>query len=170
MIKMDELVNAIQAAVVGANSQLQDQSKDFLDRFFIPVEREGGNDPENDKATPSSDVLRPRYVTMEYPSETSKGIKTLFVDVPLISMVPVVSSRIKEVTFRSALEVSNGDDDTLSISFPTSSTKKSGLFSKEHPTGHIAEVEIKITGDETPDGLQRLIEGYNRVLRAQIPG
>lgn len=169
MIKMDELVSAIQSAVVGANSQLQGQSKDFLDRFFIPVEGSDANDSLED-ASSSQSVLRPRYVTMEYPSETSNGIKTLFVDVPLISMVPVVHSRIKEVTFRSSLEVSNSEDGSLNISFPTSQTKKSSLFSKDNPTGHVAEVEIKITGDETPDGLQRLIEGYNRVLRAQIPG
>lgn len=166
MIKMDALVHAIQSAVVGANSELQGQSQEFLDRFFLPV----AGKEESDDEPSSRDVLRPRYVTMEYPTETSKGIKTLLVDVPLISLVPIVHSRIKEVTFRSALEVTNEEDGSLSISFPSGAAKKSGFFSKENPAGHVAEVEIKITGDETPDGLQRLIEGYNRVLRAQIPG
>ena len=163
MIRLESLVGAIQQAVTSANQGLQDQSGQFLQRFFTETGEE-----HSDNAGKS--VLRPNYVTMEYPRETSKGIETLLVDVPLISLVPVVSSRIKEVTFRSALEVSHDVDGGLNISFPSGKKKSTGLFGKEAPETHVAELEIKLTGDETPDGLQRLIEGYNRVLRAQIPG
>lgn len=181
MISVDALVTAIQGAVEGANAQLQQQSDALLQQFFVPVSDNQDEQPSNSvgstgqasSAIPSADSqanhtrLRPRYVTMEYPTETANGLETLLVDVPLISMVPVVSSRIKEVTFNTALEVSHNEQGDVEVAFPSASH---GLFSRDKTPGHLANLEIKITGDETPEGLQKLIEGYNRVLRAQIPG
>jgi len=165
MMRLDSLVGAIQSAVTSANQELQSQSDDFLKRYFFELA-----EAEKEEGSEGKTVLRPRYTTMEYPAETSKGIETLLVDVPLISLVPVVSSRIKEVTFRSVLEVSHGDDGSLNIGFPSEKKKHVFQFGDDKPRHHVAELEIKLTGDETPDGLQRLIEGYNRALRAQIPG
>ena len=54
-------------------------------------------------------------------------------------------------------------DDNLSISFP-SKTKTN------EENKHLATLEVNIDKATTPEGLKKLIEGYDRALRAQIPG
>ncbi|WP_367990674.1 hypothetical protein AB2S62_18485 [Vibrio sp. NTOU-M3] len=36
--------------------------------------------------------------------------------------------------------------------------------------GGKAHLEVKIAAMETPDGLKYIIDGYERALRAQVPG
>lgn len=169
MIKIEDLVYAIQAAVTGANDALQNQAGEFLDRFFDTVQQPVA---EGEEAQLASETLRPRYVTMEYPTETPEGIKTLSVNVPLIAMVPIVHSRIEEVVFRSALDVQQQDNGDVTVAF-VAPPSKSGFFKRDSvsaPAPNATEVEIRIRGDESPEGLRKIVEGYTRALRAQIPG
>ncbi|KAF0809546.1 hypothetical protein A167_01617 [Alcanivorax sp. S71-1-4] len=166
MIKLEQLVHAIQSAVVGANDALQGQAAAFLDRFFIAAP---ASSVEDDKENLAQDTLRPRCVTMEYPTETADGIQTLNVSVPLIAMVPIVHSRIEEVIFRSSLDVQQDEDGDVTVSF-VPHPSKGGLFRRDSTHATSTEIEIRIRGDETPDGLRKIVEGYTRALRAQIPG
>lgn len=169
MIKIEDLVYAIQAAVTGANDALQNQAGEFIDRFFDTVQHVA---VEGEEARIATETLRPRYVTMEYPTETSEGIKTLSVNVPLIAMVPIVHSRIEEVVFRSSLDVQQQDNGDVTVSF-LQSPPKGGFFKRDTvstPSPGATEIEIRIRGDESPEGLRKIVEGYTRALRAQIPG
>ena len=166
VIKLEQLVHAIQSAVVGANDALQGQAAAFLDRFFISVPQ---SFIDGDAGDAVQDALRPRCVTMEYPTETAEGIQTISVSVPLIAMVPIVHSRIEEVVFRSALDVQQDEDGEVSVAFVPHPTK-GGLFRRDTTGAASTEIEIRIRGDETPDGLRKIVEGYTRALRAQIPG
>ncbi|MAD46622.1 MAG: hypothetical protein CMI02_19080 [Oceanospirillaceae bacterium] len=169
MIRLDALVNAVQAAVTSANDELHQHSRRIFSQFFDNVEPPSGDSAAADKDTPPA-AMRPRYVAVEFPTETRDGIKTITVDVPLIAIVPMASSRIEEVTFRSTLNISENPDGELNIAFAKTKAGH-GLFGRDkEPATHSAELEIKIRGDDTPDGLRQLIEGYERALRAQIPG
>ena len=168
MIKIEDLVHAIQTAVTGANDALQGQADAFLDRFFETVQHAA---VEGDESSPPAETLRPRCVTMEYPTETPDGLKTLSVNVPLIAMVPIVHSRIEEVVFRSVLDVQQQDNGDVTVAF-VPPAPKSGFFKRDAAAGAptTTEIEIRIRGDESPEGLRKIVEGYTRALRAQIPG
>jgi hypothetical protein len=107
-------------------------------------------------------TLKPKTVTLQYPKITSKGSEIHDVIVPLISLVPISLTEIANVTFKTDLEVQMIGDD-LSISFP-SKTKAN------EEDKHLATLEVNIDKATTPEGLKKLIEGYDKALRAQIPG
>ncbi|WP_283132218.1 DUF2589 domain-containing protein [Enterovibrio norvegicus] len=75
---------------------------------------------------------------IEYPYETSDGIKTMGVDVPLLTIIPVTSPRISEVRFKTELEVGVKEDNSLEIAFL--STKKSGLFNADKSSPSLAPI------------------------------
>ncbi|MEZ9524941.1 DUF2589 domain-containing protein [Enterovibrio norvegicus] len=172
MINLDSLVSVVHLSVANANQKLQDQNQELFQRFFdqIPNEEsnlQGSGQPNSDQ-NDNRTLYRPKYVTIEYPFETSDGIKTMGVDVPLLTIVPVTAPRISEVRFKTELEVGVKEDNSLEIAFP--STKKGGLFNADKSSPSLAELEIVIHADDPPEGLKKLIEGYDRALRAQIPG
>ncbi len=64
----------------------------------------------------------------------------------------------------------NGSDDLdeLMISFPNH--KKQGFLKKSHEDASNVEVKITLKGFDRPKGLDVIIEGYDKALRAQVPG
>ena len=81
----------------------------------------------------------------------------------------MTSSRIKELRFKTHLEVSLNDNDEMEVAFP--SRESGGFFkSDKNANTHIAELEIVLGDDSSPNGLKMMVEGYERALRAQIPG
>ncbi|MET4696820.1 DUF2589 domain-containing protein [Endozoicomonas lisbonensis] len=106
---------------------------------------------------------RPKMVAMAYPGNTESGLETFVAHVPLISLVPMAASQVKHIKFRCDLEVTSNEDDELLVSFPSAGSEASSNSANTH-------IEIIVEGGETTDGLKKLIEGYDRVLRAQIPG
>ena len=118
--------------------------------------------------------LKPKMVTIQYPKQTSDGIKMVDLKVPLITLVPISASKIEELNMRMGLEVMMVDGKPVvqfsnaSQSQQSSPPKGDGEKGKDKhsPMGYL---DIKITPDESPQGLKKLIEGYEKVLRAQIP-
>lgn len=160
MIEFRALMHAIHNSVKQAARNVESETIDFLDRFF---------EQEEDKNGEKTGSLRPITVAMQFPSRTPDGVKVVDAEIPLLTLCPVSAPKITEVKFTTELEVSSGEDDKLMVSFP--SPKKAGMFSKEAPPSDAnAKVEITLTGGEPPEGLKKLIEGYERALRAQIPG
>ncbi|MGF1866729.1 hypothetical protein L4D15_15980 [Enterovibrio norvegicus] len=90
----------------------------------------GSGQPSSDQSD-NRTVYRPKYVTIEYPFETPDGIKTMGVDVPLLTIVPITVPRISEVRFKTLLEVGVKEDNSLEIAVP--SMKKGGLFNADDP-------------------------------------
>ncbi len=105
-----------------------------------------------------------------YPQETATGLTDVPVTVPLISLVPISAARIQEVRFSTQLEVGMDDNGAMQVAFPSRSG--SGLFggAKSASNSHLATLEIVLNDSTNPEGLQLLVEGYERALRAQIPG
>ena len=85
----------------------------------------------------------PKSTTTEFLTRTTKGIETVKVQVPLIVLSAIASPHISKTD--------NNEE----------------LFVEFEP---ISKIEILLKNDETPEGLKKVIEGYERALRAQIPG
>ncbi len=155
--KVEELFRVIK----GAKNALEDQQK----------KSEGAN-------TGSLNIksLVPRMVKMQYPVETKSGYQHHDVYVPLISLIPISMPQVREVKIVTELEFALMDDEIVA-GFPQRSEKSSARSSKFEEKKEVDDQEkffskIEITFDvmHGSDGLKKIIEGYDKALRAQIPG
>jgi hypothetical protein len=127
-----------------------------------------------DDSTEGVFIYRPKMVAMAFPSQGADGVESTIVNVPKITLSPISSPRIKDVKFTADLEVTTEENDgkkgneELKVAFR--SPQVSGgenTVTKDSTNTHI---EICLVGHEPPEGLQKIIEGYEKALRAQIPG
>ncbi len=192
MITFENLIIAFHEAVLSANDTLKQKNTFILDEFFeqsdtplcikdvlSKIKSCNNEDEKNrlieylheqaDQETSgmfnSDSKLKPKMVTIQYPGETEDGHITHDVHVPLISLVPVNQTGIEEVNITSELELALKNDE-LMVSFP----KRRDHDSEYCGDKHITKIEIKLTPTTESEGLKKIIEGYDKVLRAQIPG
>lgn len=120
----------------------------------------------NEASIPGSGSLRPKSVVVQYPYMTKEGtIDTVDVHVPLITLVPLSFSEVKEAKLRTDFEL-HVNNDELQVGFP-GEVKQGDTSTQGAPTtGHL---EITIGVQEPSAGLKTLVDGYERTLRAQIP-
>ncbi|MDI1430028.1 DUF2589 domain-containing protein [Polyangium sorediatum] len=126
----------------------------------------------------SSGMLRPKMMAVQFPHVTKEGPGVHTVYVPLIALAPVSFARVSEVRFKTDLHLSAAGDE-LAVSFPSSGEASGGPPPASAapdggatPKGTPTSASIEIVVSETPlsQGLRLLVEGYERALRAQIPG
>ncbi len=199
MIKFEALMHTIQKSIHSAAQAVESEGFKHIDKFFDEVpsskqkeatERQDklneahealrNKDPEKadtlikelqsgPSASPlapeESSIYRPKMVAMAFPSQGKDGVESTIVNVPLITLCPISSPRINEVKFSTDLEVTADDRDELYIAFRPQN--KGGEGRGDTSNTHI---EISLRGSEPPEGLQKVIEGYEKALRAQIPG
>lgn len=112
--------------------------------------------------------LQAKTVVIQYPDQTASGLVMRSVHVPLITLVPVSTTKITEIKFRSTLEVQvQQESNQLMVSFPQKPADGNIFNHADHPAGTLIEITIAPQG--CPDGLKKLIEGYEKILRSQIP-
>ncbi len=164
MIEFQSLMRAIHKSIRDASKSVEGENIDFINRFFDREKKEDPLDPGKEEL-----ILSPKTCTMEFPTRTADGVDVVTAKVPILALCPVSAPRITEVKFTTELDISSSHDNKLMVSFPQAPAKKQeGSDEEQHVPG--SKVEITITGGEPPEGLKRLIEGYERALRAQIPG
>lgn len=117
--------------------------------------------------------LTPKTVTLTFPTKGSDGTVTMKeVYVPLITLVPVRFSQIDEMKIQADLEL-DVQDNEIQISLGKSVARKKGLLAgKDKPTEgkeKIGLVEITLKPQEVSDGMQMVIDSYEKVLKAQLP-
>lgn len=154
MITFDSFIRSIHAAILFANDALVDKNLEVLERFFEVTD----------------DGLRPKMTTIQYPQKTASGVVMSDVRVPLITLVPLSMTQISEVKLRTELEI-QVEDEGLLVSFPA---PQSGTPDDQEDESHgssrpIATLEITLTPHHGTEGLRKIVEGYEKVLRAQIP-
>lgn len=158
MISLKSFIAAIQEAILQAGDSLMDKNVGLLDRYFTE-KTEKGTDGKEQKA------LVPKTVTLEYPA-LDQNLETVIrkVEVPLITLVPLTTTRIEKATLTADFEMELADGQ---VQLDFSSKPSRGLFRNSKST--IGRLEIIITPQDTPDGLNTVIEAYERALKAQIP-
>lgn len=163
MINFKSLMKAIHQSIRVAAAEVEEQGVKHVNTFFECVD----SDPDDNGDI--TKVWRPKTYPMEFPFRTDDGIVNRVVEVPWITLSPITSPRITEVTFTTELEVTSNENDELMVAFPA--PVKPSMFSKSEPSVlSNAKIEIRLTGNEPPEGLKKIIAGYERALRAQIPG
>jgi hypothetical protein len=162
MISFKAFINAIHEAVVGASDSLMEKNVGLLDRYFDETKTEEV-DPVTKQAK-KKNTLVPKSVSLEYPRTTAQGIQTAEVQVPLITLVPLQMSKIEKATLTANFEmqVVNGE---LQLNFTNSPSKS---FFKKSKTS-FGKLEITIAPQETSEGLKLMVEGYEALLKQQIP-
>lgn len=171
MINLESLVAVVHTSVHSANQALQDRQQQLFERFFEQVEAPDTRVKAADgEAQPTRAHYRPKTVSMLFPQEGPNGVETVPVDIPILTLVPMGNARVQKVRFKTRLEVNLNDKNEMQLAFPSPKGRR-GLFGADNDTPtHVAELEIELGEDTSPDGLKMLIEGYERALRAQIPG
>ncbi len=153
MISLKSFIDAVHDAIVAANDTLSDSSVGILSRFF--------------KKTPSEDdsesTMLPDSIVLKYPQTTENGVEEVEVNVPLITLAPLTCPTIDSVEFNTRFEMEVVDEE-LQLNF-SKENKDTGDM-KSNRSGHL---KIVISPQEIPEGLKSVIEGYERVLKAQIP-
>lgn len=118
---------------------------------------------EENKKNPSG--LVPKMTTIQYPHKTDSGVVMSDVQVPLITLVPLSMTQISEVRIRTDLELQVKDEELL-VSFPVA---QAGTVQDDLKARSTATIEIVLTPHHGTEGLKKIVEGYEKVLRAQIP-
>jgi hypothetical protein len=175
MITFDSFIRSIHAAILSANDALVDKNLEVLERFFEATE---GKEPLSEENVPGADSdqarrpdgLRPKMTTIQYPHKTPSGVVMSDVRVPLITLVPLSMTQISEVKLRTELEIQVKDEGLL-VSFPTpqsgtSDDQEDESLASSRP---VATLEITLTPHYGTEGLRKIVEGYEKALRAQIP-
>jgi hypothetical protein len=107
--------------------------------------------------------LKPKVVTVEYPYIKADGTSdSTQVQVPLLTLSPISMSHIEKATIKATFDLEIVNEE-LQMNF----TNKSNPSKDANMTR--GELEITISPSEPAEGLTQLIEGYERVLKSQIP-
>lgn len=171
MISFKSFVNAIHDAILKANDALMDKNTDLLDKYF--EEKTVGvvdnkNNPVNDEDgnQKQKKILEPISVVMDYPIIDDDGNQeNIDVHVPLITLVPISTSQIEKATLTADFDMEIVDGD-LQIDFAGKGRSK-GVFKKTKRSK--GSMEITISPQDTSEGLKLLIEGYETLIKRQIP-
>jgi hypothetical protein len=147
----------------------------LLDKFF---ESTDGREPLPQRSIPGEDTdpaslsegMQPRMTTIQYPQRVADGVVMTDVEVPLIALVPLSMTQVSEVKLTTELEIKI-DDDELLVGFPAPQTTRRTKIreTSQASSRPIATLEITLTPHHGTEGLKRIVEGYERALRAQIP-
>jgi len=113
--------------------------------------------------TPGS--LKAKTVVVEYPMIIDGQLEFKEVHVPLVTLVPLNFSAIEKLKLETDVELHVVGED-LEINFGKSSTLAKMFGKGQRSPGRL---EIVLQPDAGPEGIKLLIDGYERVLRAQIP-
>jgi hypothetical protein len=167
LIKLTQLVTAIQGAVDQAMETVSRENINTLMGYFHQSKKSVSLEDSSDFK--DIEYLTPKTVRMRYPKMTKDGPVEHFISVPLITLIPVPSLQLDDVKVEMDLEVME-DNGEVMIGFPQS--KKGGLFRSASNSSNAApnaKITITIKADEKSSGVQAIVEGYNKTLRAQIP-
>ena len=161
-------MEAIQQSINSSARSVEANGVRYVNKFFVEVDESG---EPIDKEAGNFNLgaqYKPKMVEMQFPRRTAEGMDTVVAEVPLLVLSPLNTPKVEEVKFTADLEVSTNAQDELLVSFPDQ--KKESFFSGDKSKNTNAHLEITIKAGESPEGLKKIIEGYERALRAQIPG
>lgn len=154
MIKLKNLVEAISDAAEQANQNLIESEENNLIKDFFDEDTETGN-------------YSAKTIKIDYPMIDNNGeLCKIPIDVPRITLVPISPPIIEELKFTTNLDIALNEDEVMVSFSPKSYTPEDS----EKQNKATALLEITIKPGEKPEGLHKLIEGYEKFLRAQIPG
>lgn len=161
MISFKSFISAIHDAILKANDTIMEKNEALLDKYF--EEKEVQTTEDNSMKTK---VLSPKSVVLDYPYLNENNVLDYNeIHVPLITIVPLATSQIESATLTADFEMQFVNEE-LQINFVNKSD--TGLFQKKSKASR-GTLEITIKPQETSEGLRLLIEGYETMIKRQLP-
>ena len=160
----DKVHGALNDALDATRSIKSSEDKDKAREALLKA-RDAIKGDNNEDIAQSLSQLKAKEVTVQYPILVDGEIHYKDVHIPLVTLVPLNFSSIEEVKLKTEIEIF-ADDDDLHINFGKSGSLSKFVNSRKRAPGHL---EITLRPDEGPEGIKLLIDGYERILRAQIP-
>jgi hypothetical protein len=168
MISLKSFIHAIQDAIVSANHSLMEQNEGLLEKYF---ESAGDEDSKEGELQ----TLKAKSVVVEYPHPAADGkFDMIKVHVPLITLVPLAMSQIEKAKLSVDFEMKIINNE-LQLNFPSGSRSKKSFFGKKKKqdnddvSASMGHLEITLSPHESSEGLKEIVEGYENVLKSQIP-
>ena len=139
---LDELLGGLHDAVVSAQRLVEKQHIDMVDLYF-----------DDDTGEPITMDLK---IPSTHPEKEHELLK-----VPLITMTPISSVKIKELSMKFKVKLGKQVDTTSNLTqqMGTDGTQATGALSIDMDsvdTENMAEVEVKFEGTSPPEGIARI--------------
>lgn len=174
MISFKSFVGLIYDAILKANDALMDKNTDLLSKYFVETSVPTGETDEDkkiildEKGQPKQKiVLDPVSVILDYPVLDENGdLKQTEIHVPLITLVPLSTSQIEKAILKADFQMQIVNDE-LQLDFVYRDGSKKGFFKNSRSSR--GSLEIVISPQEPSEGLRLLLEGYETMLKKQIP-
>lgn len=117
--------------------------------------------------------LNPKTVALTFPTKGSDGtVEMKEVHVPLITLVPVQFSTVEELKLKADMELELVDEEVQVRLGKFSGQQKAKEISEKGEVvtnNSIGSIEITLKPQEASDGMQHIIDAYEKVLKAQLP-
>ena len=168
MIDIKSLVQAVHQSVDAAIHAASKNNIELFQSYFRRRPDAAKGDGMADMQPPSGDALEPLTVKLQFSRDTPKGPVPHVVTVPLISLVPFFSLQPTEMNFDIDLECIEQEGQIM-VAFPRVRKNWLGIDQVDQVKPN-ARVSIKINATGRTPGVSAIIEGYDKILRAQIPG
>lgn len=168
--KIDDALDATNA-VVNPETKVSKQTLEQALRSIKDLKTTLNQHDVVEQALASGD-LRPKTVILNYPSTAQDGaIVNKEVHVPLVTLIPITFSKVDEVRLKADLEL-NLVDDELQVGLGKFSNRKKGRDTEGDDSqqgGSVGNVEIVLKPQEMSDGMQHVVDAYEKILKAQLP-
>lgn len=155
----DKLDNALSSLKGGQQQSKEDRIKALKEARDA---LSGGKFSSDKEHAEQPDTYTPKLVSVQFPFTTENGIEYRDIHIPLLTLVPVTSTEITEVTLESDIVISESNDE-VHLNFERK------LFSQMMGNAKPGRLKIKISPRDPAEGLQIVIDGYEKLLRSQIP-
>jgi len=185
---MEDLQNKLDAAVQAAGDLNQEGDKASSDQLNKATEAFKALQQVLNVENSAQDVLsekdlRPKTVSMTYPIKDDDGnIVSKEVLVPLITLVPITLSQVEQFTLRANIMMHDVDGEVQvqlggkapagAASAPAAGTSKTNdsttSVTVQHSGNNVGSVEIVIKPQPVADGMQQVIDAYEKVLKSQL--
>ena len=144
-MKLSDFLKLLHEAVNFASDSLLKKNQEIIESFFSKVSCDDG------------DYFTPKTIKMDYPTiDENDEIIQKEIEVPLITLIPLTTTKLEKTTFTFEFQISEKDND-VSISF------NKGVFGN----GSNCKMELTITPDKNPEGISNIIDKYNKTLENQ---
>lgn len=144
-MKLSDFLKLLHEAVNFASDSLLKKNQEIIESFFSKVSCDDG------------DYFTPKTIKMDYPTvDENDEIIQKEIEVPLITLIPLTTTKLEKTTFTFEFQISEKDND-VSISF------NKGVFGN----GSNCKMELTITPDKNPEGINNIIDKYNKTLENQ---
>lgn len=146
---LDELVASVKAAIVRAHGVMNEQHLGLIDRFF-----EKNDDGE----------LEPRTVGVHLPSQSGSPSGREEVRVPLMSLLPIPTLKVSELSVEFDCVVEGFDRDAGQEDDGNRLQLLMGQPSRFKRTPNTARIKLSFTGGDLPEGVARLNDKILKIL------